>query len=458
MRRSLRRFCFRATGEVVLALVAASSVATAQQLNTSAAALGLDGNFIARARGYEAVAWNPANLGLSGNPRFSLTLFPVAASFSLDPVTLADIKDVQDIKPPNVVPRATRQAWLDKVTAAGGEKGTPAGGTSVAASFGPFAMQVGFTFFGRAALNPDAVEALLFGNVPASGSGPNGTNVRNLNFKDSKADGGGVSTVALSYGRVFGAQKPASGTLAFGATLKGLWGTVVGIAQDAGSSTNSSGGTISLPSIATRSFQDCRDDNGQIKQGCTTMADAGGVAGFGIGADFGVAWTRDKLTLSSAIQNVFNTFKWDESTLAYRPGLVHFETSGDTSDFDEQPFANAPAALKSRIANYKFKPGIAIGGAYAWKKDVTVSADLRQQMGDDESIVIGPKTSLGAGVEYRGIPFLSLRGGAAYITGGTAFSFGAGLRFGRYELGAAMAAQQGDNKGTSLLVNLFSLR
>jgi hypothetical protein len=79
-------------------------------------------------------------------------------------------------------------------------------------------------------------------------------------------------------------------------------------------------------------------------------------------------------------------------------------------------------------------------------------------LGSDEAIVIGPKTSVGGGVEYRGIPMLSLRGGADYITGGSALAFGAGLRIRRYELGAAIALQQGDNKGTSLLVNLFSIR
>jgi len=73
-------------------------------------------------------------------------------------------------------------------------------------------------------------------------------------------------------------------------------------------------------------------------------------------------------------------------------------------------------------------------------------------------VIIGPKTSAGAGIEYRGIPTLSLRGGAGYITGGSVFSFGAGLRFGHYELGGAVALQQGDNKGTSLFINVFSLR
>jgi hypothetical protein len=144
--------------------------------------------------------------------------------------------------------------------------------------------------------------------------------------------------------------------------------------------------------------------------------------------------------------------------MSYRPGLGQFDVSGDTANFDQQAYANAPANLKSALANYRLKPTIAAGLAYDWRKDLTVSADARQQMGGDEAIVIGPKTSVGAGVEYRGIPMLSLRGGADYITGGTAVAFGAGLRIKRYELGAAIALQQGDNKGTSLLVNLFSIR
>jgi hypothetical protein len=325
-------------------------------------------------------------------------------------------------------------------------------------SVGPFAAQLGLTFFGAVNLNPDAVEALLFGNVPATGAGTDGSNVRTFNFKNSKLNAGGVTTAAFSYGRAFGERKPGSGTLAFGATLKFIGGAFVTVAQDAGSSINASGGTISFPSVGTRSFQDCRDDAGQIKAGCTPMTGPGGFAGNGFGADIGVSWLRDKLALSAAIQNVFNTFSWDQSVMSYTPGLGQFDANGDTTNFDQQAFANAPANLKNAIANYKLKPTVSAGLAYEWRKDVTVSADARQQMGGDEAIVIGSKTSVGGGVEYRGIPMLSLRGGADYITGGTAFSFGAGLRIRRYELGAAIAVQQGDNKGTSLLVNLFSIR
>jgi len=458
MRDSFVRPCVHAARAAIVFSVVAFTNAWSQQLNTSAAALGLGSNFMARARGYEAVAWNPANLGSPGNPGFSLTLLPLSASFALDPVTLGDIKAADSYKVPNVVPRATRQAWLDKVTAAGGEKGTPSGGANIALSVGPFAAQVGMTVFGAVNLSPDVVEAILFGNVPGSGSGADGTNVRTLNFKNSKLNGGGVTTAAFSYGRAFGEQKRGSGTLAFGATLKMVGGAFVTIAQDAGSSINANGGTIAFPVVETRSFQDCRDDTGQIKAGCTPMTGPGGFSGSGVGADIGVSWLRNKLGLSAAIQNVFNTFSWNESVLSYIPGLGRFDVSGDTTNFDQQAYANAPAALKSAITNYKLKPTVSAGLAYDWRKDVTFSADARQQMGGDDAIVIGPKTSVGGGVEYRGIPMLSLRGGADYITGGTSVSFGAGLRYRRYELGAAMAFQQGDSKGTSLLVNLFSIR
>src|SRR5262249_21713939 len=155
----------------------------------------------------------------------SLTLLPVSGTFTLSPITVGDINSVKSYKPPNVVPRATRQAWLDKVTAAGGEKGSPSGGASAALSVGPFAAQLGFTAFGVVDMNPDVVEALLFGNVPATGSGTDGATVRNLNFKNSKFNSGAVTTTAVSYGHAFGQQRPGSGTLAFSATLKGVFDT-----------------------------------------------------------------------------------------------------------------------------------------------------------------------------------------------------------------------------------------
>ena len=79
--------------------------------------------------------------------------------------------------------------------------------------------------------------------------------------------------------------------------------------------------------------------------------------------------------------------------------------------------------------------------------------------GDDQSIVIGPKTQAGVGLEYRGLRILPLRVGATYITGGSAFSGGVGLRLGHYEAGVAAWLRNGDqSKGNGVLISLLSIR
>ena len=88
-------------------------MAGAQQPNASVAAAGLGGNFIAMARAYDAVAWNPAMLGLSGNPRFSLTIAPFGGTASLSPIDLKDINTYSD----KTLPTTVRRSWLDRVTA-----------------------------------------------------------------------------------------------------------------------------------------------------------------------------------------------------------------------------------------------------------------------------------------------------------------------------------------------------
>lgn len=97
------------------------------------------------------------------------------------------------------------------------------------------------------------------------------------------------------------------------------------------------------------------------------------------------------------------------------------------------------------------------GIAYAVNSIVTFSADGRQQIGD--GILLGPKTQVGGGLEFRGIPVLRLRGGASYVTNGWGVSGGAGLALGKYELGVG-AALRTVNSGEEpvLMVNVFSIR
>ena len=87
----------------------------------------------------------------------------------------------------------------------------------------------------------------------------------------------------------------------------------------------------------------------------------------------------------------------------------------------------------------------------------TLSADVRQRMGD--GIAIGPKTQVAGGLEFRGISFLALRGGAAWITDGWGASGGASLHFGAMDLGIGASMRHvngGMEPGVTL--NVLSFR
>src|ERR1043165_7076384 len=114
-----------------------AATVSAQQANASAAAYGMGGNYSALARGYNAVAWNPANLGLPGNPGFSLALLSGSVNPGLDPVDANAFADFAG----KYIPSATRQQWLTDVAARKGETGAAdAGVTWLAANFGPLGL------------------------------------------------------------------------------------------------------------------------------------------------------------------------------------------------------------------------------------------------------------------------------------------------------------------------------
>src|SRR5262245_2184453 len=112
-----------------LAIGASAAIASAQLPNASATATGLSGAFTARARGYDAVAWNPANLGLTKTPRFTFGALSLHGSSGLDPISLGDIASFSG----KALPAAQREAWLETVTAKGGQNGRVDGGVTLLA-------------------------------------------------------------------------------------------------------------------------------------------------------------------------------------------------------------------------------------------------------------------------------------------------------------------------------------
>ena len=401
----------------------------AQLANASAATLGLAGNQTAIARGFAAISVNPAGLAMPGSG-FSLALLPIQVRAGIDPITLKDLVDVQgELLTPH------RDDWMSRIDAANGQSGQVGGDISqIALTMGSIGIQISSVVSANMRLGAEAVETLLFGNAD-----PANTYVgRDFNLEGSAFDGFATTTGALSIGK---SLPSLTGAMALGATLKYTVGHAIASAEVLNGTGQASPLRIEveMPMVHTN-FADSVFD---------------GVGGSGFGLDLGFQMEQGPLHLGAAVQNIVNTFSWDESKLVYRAGTAVLESGNNTEDFDEQPLSAAPAALRESIDGMKFKPTLALGGAYDLPMALTVTADFKQRLGD--GLAVGPKFNMGVGAEWRGLRIIHLRAGGAVVTGGMQYGGGASIVLGPLNFTAGAATISGDNTDTALLQFAFSL-
>jgi len=411
----------RAVGAVGTALLL-PALAEAQQANPSASAFGMGDNYTAMARNHEAIAWNTASLGLPGTKKFSLALMGVNSNLAFSPIALTDFGGGGTLS------RATRDAWLADVRADGTQRGEGTAGINLLSmNIGRLGFQLSGLMTSRVDLNGDAMEALLYGNAGATGE------PKNLAFAGSGLRAAGLVTAAAGFSIPLPAG--AGATQAIGITGKMVTGAFAAMAQDGGTAVTPSNIDVRFPLVHTG------EDNV-------------GSGGSGVGADLSFVRQSGTTTIAATVHNVVNTFAWDGATMVSRNGMLKFDGSNNDADFDEQPFASAPASLKTALEAYVFKPSVSIGLARQLNTVTTITADVRQQMGDDNAILIGPKTHVGAGFEFRGLSALPIRGGAAYETDGYALSAGTELRLG--PLGLGVSARYRNVSGATAIGVMFS--
>jgi hypothetical protein len=397
-----------------------AATAAAQLPSPSAAALGVGDNYTALARGFNATSWNPAGLGMPGNPVVSFGLLSTRGIQGLDPISLKDLKDYQDA----VVPAAVRQEWLNRITTEGSEQGTAGADLSyLSVSVGRVGVQIATTARAVANLNPGAAELLLFGNAGRTGT------ATNLALSGSSFDMSVVTTAALAYAQPI--IRTPEHTLAIGATLKYSFG------QFAFSGMDNGGQVTANPLALNVQFPLLVSDT------ATSVDDLN--KGSGIGLDLGLAYQAGPWTAGAVAKNVFNTFKWDESALFFRPGQALFTGTTRNADFDPQPFANSPQSLQERINDQVGGAEFAVGVGFKASRRVQFSADAQQRT--KESNLGESKTHIGAGVELRPLHWLPIRAGGAILDGGSLGSVGVGLEFGTINL-TASAAQRKTDLGT----------
>lgn len=408
-------------GATLSALLA--SAAAAQLPSASVAAFGMAGNFTAMGRGYEAIRWNPANLAMPGRPFISFGTAIAGGNIGLEPV---DVSTIHGYNIGPTVDDSTKMDWVERARLAGGQRIRADGGaTYLGLTVGPLGFQVGSSVYSTMNLAPDAWEAMLFGNAGASGGQP-----KNLDLTGTSVRSGAFTTGAMSLAlpvpiklpMLFGNQHAA-----IGVTGKYIFGHALVVADDQGSTFAGQTITLNFPILMPDS---------------TIEKDFFDPLGRGFGADVSFAWSGGPWKIGFLAENVFSTFAWDTTRFAFLPGTGAYTATSDTNDFEERPYSESPSALKDIVTNQTFKPGFSAGVAFTPMSSLTLTADMRSYTGAEHSIIIGSRSHVGVGMEWRPLGFLPLRGGVASVADGWQAGAGFGLRFAGYELGLSTSIRR----------------
>lgn len=395
MRGRLGRACLAAgLGAACLLGPAVGPLQAAQLGTASTRALNMGGGAAASARGFGAVATNPAGLGMPDAPSFSLAVLAVGAENGVGPIAWSDIGSFGD----GVLSDAVKADWTSWVAEADGQTG-PFGVelTWVALSVGRIGFQLSTVGSGAMDLSPGLVELMLYGNAGRTGS------AADVRVAPSSASGWAVTTAGVGSAFEFSAG---DGRGAAGATLKYSLGHGAMAMDGPGGVATTSPLAVSLdmPVLYTK-----RDEIG--------------VAGGGVGLDLGFQYASGAVSVGATIRNVLNTFAWDDAKTAYRPVAADIRDGGFDTDLAVGAVSGAPSNLRGKWDDMGFAPQLALATAYEVVPALILSAELQNHFG--EGMRIGPKFFAGAGVEYRGVSRLALHAGGGAATGG--FQAGGGV-------------------------------
>jgi hypothetical protein len=405
----------RQIASALLLAAALAAPAAAQLPSASAPALGMGENYTAVARGFNAIAWNPAMLGLAGGPLSSFTVLSVRGDAGLDPVSAGDLAAFEG----RAVPSSVREEWLSRIAGDGSESGSAGTElTLMAASALRFGVQVSTQIRGTADMGPGGAQLLLFGNAGRTGQ------AENVSLEGSSFNVAATTTVAVGYAQPIFQHRDGSG-LALGATVKYTLGNAFATGMDVGSEVSAEPLAVDLrfPIVQTDTIVDIAHLNN----------------GGGWGLDLGVAWQGPRWVAGVTMKNVVDTFEWDRSKLFYRTGVASIAPDSTVSDFNARAFDGAPQALKQRVDDLGFQPSLAAGLAFRPTDKLRLSADVHHSF--EESALGDPTNHVGLGAELRPLVWHPLRAGAAKITGGQLLSGGMGLEVGAIAINASVASR-----------------
>jgi hypothetical protein len=382
------------------------------QLYINPSSTALAGAYSTKARGAYVIGWNPANLGLAGNPGFSL-------NFGVIP--LVPFPSIQ-ISNSSISPFVLNNHFYTGGYLTDKDKAElldffPDDGLNInpliqmrilEMSFGRWAFSIGAEVTGALALPKSLFHLVFFGNEFN----------KPIDLSDTNVEMQSVVTVALAHGRevTIPILSDYVEKLSAGVAIKALIG--VGYA----------GFDKMQGSITT--YQDRIQLDGDMEA-------TYGVGGLGMALDIGLAANiNKKMAASVSINNLFGYVNWginEAEKVEYSLFTEIF--SEDFSDIDSVMDAAVQTDTSYSVGNFKsnYPTYLLLGFQYDVLENLSLYSTLKQYFSEELAATRIPKISVGA--EYKILSFLPIRLG--FACGGIEsfqWGFGTGLNFRSYVL------------------------
>ena len=352
--------------------------------------LSMGGALPALARGVHAPAWNPANLGLPDNPKFSYTFVSLSAGIANNSFDRGDVYDFEG----RHWSLQDKNAIFDLIPDKGLKLNMGVSARLLSMSINRFALTIEVDADGWAQVDKTFFDLFLNGNYMD----------RDYTFHDVDGRGTGVASIGFSWGQPF--EVDFADVFAVGATFKMLHG--IGYAS-----------VDSLYGLFRTDTGQGMRINGAFK---TKMA----VGNFGWGINLGAAAVfQENWTASLSLSNLFGSLPWErnvEKTVGYYRGDSLWIANMDD---EESTFEDSIRTEKGGGFNLKPPTVLRIGGAYTDGK-TTLTADYVQ--GFREGLLTSTTPQFSVGTEWRGLSWFPLRAGVIF-GGRMGFGTSVGLGF-----------------------------
>ncbi len=394
---------------LILALILLTSSVHAITLSNPVS-VALGGAYIAKARGFESLHWNPANLGMVEN-FMTFNLFQVSSDVRNTTLTLGYYNDLMG----KLLNKQDKEEFLNKIPESGLSLNANVGThLPVSMSIGKVAVTFNTMVRSSAEVSKQYFDLILHGNELGVTYDMQGNRGRAVAFLEAKV-GYGDRIPMEKISSSFEDLPPIYGGVSFG-FIHGM-----GYAQilefESQFATNDTAMTVYNNLLIRTAGYDTEKSE-------FYAASVFPGAGFGYRMNVGLTSTiTENVTASLAIKNLFGKIDWTESCEEHEIQVNAFDLTIDS--WSDTLTVDTTYAIDGFTQTIPIE--LHIGGSYKWNS-IGFYADYVQ--GFKRSLFTSARGKFSVGAEYYPITWLPLRAGFGFGGGERAhFSLGTGLDF-----------------------------